>query len=69
MMNKPAAWFWKKQKEIDNLYYKYMALCDGDCGRGYKEEDLNSTCYGGSLCRECMCIFLAENETSKGYSE
>ena len=44
-------------------------LCDGDCGNVYREEDLNSTCYGGSLCRECMCIFLMENETSKGYSE
>ena len=37
--------------------------------KGYKEEDLNSTCYGGSLCRDCMCIFLMENETSKRYSE
>ena len=44
-------------------------LCDGDCGNVYKEEDLNSTCYGGSLCRECMCIFLMENETSKRHSE
>lgn len=44
-------------------------LCDGDCGNVYKEEDLNSTCYGDSFCRECMCIFLMENETSKGYSE
>ena len=45
-------------------------LCDGDCGRVYKEEDLNSTfCYGDSFCRDCMCIFLMENETSKGYSE
>ena len=44
-------------------------LCDGDCGNVYKEEDLNSTCDGGSFCRECMCIFLAENETSKRYSE
>ena len=44
-------------------------LCDGDCGNVYKEEDLNSTCDDGSLCRECMCIFLMENEASKRYSE
>ena len=44
-------------------------LCDGDCGNVYKFEDLNSTGDGGSLCNDCMCIFLSENETSKGYSE
>ena len=44
-------------------------LCDGDCGNVYYDIDLNSTCYGGSLCNDCMCIFLMENETSKEYSE
>ena len=48
-------------------------LCDGDCGNVYKEEDLTSTCYsdsyGDSYCRECMCIFLMENEASKEHSE
>ena len=68
-MKKPAAWFWKKQKEIDVLYEKYMALCDGDCGNVYREEDLNSTCYGGSFCNDCMCIFLMENEVSQEHSE
>ena len=48
---------------------KNNMLCDGDCGNVYKEEDLNSTCYGGSLCNDCMCIFLMENETSKEHSE
>ena len=47
-------------------------LCDGDCGNVYKEEDLTSICYNNennNYCRECMCIFLMENETSKEHSE
>jgi len=47
-------------------------LCDGDCGNVYKEEDLNPTCYkneNNNYCNDCMCIFLMENEASKGYSE
>ena len=44
-------------------------LCDGDCGNVYYDIDLNSTGDSGSLCKECMCIFLAENETSKEHSE
>jgi len=45
-------------------------LCDGNCGNVYKEEDLNSTCYGDSFCRECMCIFLMEQDaTCQGHSE
>ena len=63
-MNKPATWFWKKQKEIDNLYHKYMMLCDGDCGNCYHEEDLNLTCYGENLCKECMFHFIWEQENA-----
>ena len=44
-------------------------LCDGDCGNVYYEIDLNETCYSQMMCKECMCIFLSENETSKRYSE
>ena len=63
-MKKPAVWFWKKQKEIDNLYYKHMMLCDGDCGNCYHEEDLNRTCYGQDLCKECMFSFMREQENA-----
>jgi len=37
-------------------------LCDGDCGNVYKSEDLYSTCYEVEYCKECMFIFLAEQE-------
>ena len=49
-----------------------VQLCDGDCGNVYREEDLNSNCYkneNNNYCNDCMCIFLMENEASKGYSE
>ena len=46
-----------------------VQLCDGDCGNVYKFEDLNSTCNGDSFCKECMCIFLMENEASQEHSE
>ena len=55
---------------IDTVYnHMKEVLCGGDCGNVYKFEDLNSTGDSGSLCKECMCIFLAENETSKEHSE
>ena len=55
---------------IDTVYnHMREVLCGGDCGNVYKFEDLNSTPDGGSFCRECMCIFLMENEASKRYSE
>ena len=41
-------------------------LCDGDCGNCYHEEDLNSTCCGQSLCRECMFNFVWEQEDAAG---
>ena len=44
-------------------------LCDGDCGNVYKFEDLNTTCNGDSFCKDCMCIFLMENEASQEHSE
>ena len=34
-------------------------LCDGDCGNVYREEDLNSTCYGDWYCNDCMFTFIA----------
>ena len=37
-------------------------LCDGDCGNCYEDKDLNSTCYGENLCRECMFRFMAARE-------
>ena len=46
-----------------------VQLCDGDCGDVYYDIDLNSTCNGDSFCKECMCIFLSENETNKEHSE
>ena len=56
-------------KKGEKIMSAKVHLCDGDCGNVYKEEDLNSNCYEDSYCRECMCIFLMENEASKGYSE
>ena len=67
---------YKEAKDAQNLLavdtvYNYMkeVLCGGDCGNVYKFEDLNSTCNGDSLCKECMCIFLSENEISQEHSE
>ena len=37
-------------------------LCDGDCGNCYHEEDLNRTCCGQDLCKDCMFHFIAEQE-------
>ena len=42
-------------------------LCDGDCGNVYYDIDLYSTCYENSFCKECMCIFLAEQEDGRVY--
>ena len=39
-----------------------MKLCDGDCGNCYNVEDLNRTCDGQDLCKDCMFIFMAEHE-------
>ena len=39
-----------------------MKLCDGDCGNCYNEEDLNRTCCGQDLCKDCMFTFIAEQE-------
>ena len=44
-------------------------LCDGDCGDVYYEIDLNETCYKQMMCKECMCIFLMENEPCQEHSE
>ena len=44
-------------------------LCDGDCGNIYYAIDLNETCYGQEMCKEFMCVFLSENESSKEHSE
>ena len=46
-----------------------VQLCDGDCGNVYKFEDLKTTCDFDSFCKECMCIFLMENETCQEHSE
>ena len=46
-----------------------VQLCDGDCGNIYYAIDLNETCYGQEMCKECMCVFLSENEASKKHSE
>ena len=43
-------------------------ICDRDSGNVYYDIDLNSNCDGGSLCRDCMCIFLMEHETCQGCS-
>ena len=40
-------------------------LCDGDCGDVYYDIDLYSTCYENRFCKECMCIFLAEQEDGR----
>ena len=40
-------------------------LCDGDCGNVYNLEDLYSTCYTQDFCKDCMCIFLAEQEDGR----
>ena len=42
-------------------------LCDGDCGNVYYTKDLNVTCYGHYMCRECMFHFIAEQEDGKVY--
>ena len=39
-----------------------VKMCDGDCGNVYNLEDLYSTCYTQDFCKDCMCIFLAEQE-------
>ncbi len=39
-----------------------MILCDGDCGNCYEEKYMNVTVYGQNMCKECMFIFIAEQE-------
>ena len=66
--------YYKSRNEIISLYEECgepedekpndnaMKMCDGDCGNVYYLEDLYSTCYTQDFCKECMCIFLAEQE-------
>ena len=44
-----------------------VKMCDGDCGNVYSLEDLYSTCYTQDFCKDCMCIFLAEQEDGRVY--
>jgi len=44
-------------------------LCDGDCGNVYYEIDLNETFCKQMMCKECMFIFLSENEASQEHSQ
>ena len=37
-------------------------LCDGDCGNVYYDIDLNRTCDGQDLCKDCMFNFVWDKE-------
>ena len=44
-------------------------LCDGDCGNFYHEKDMNLTCYGDNLCKDCMFSFMVEQERRENDEE